>query len=47
MINNTVEHILALPRPAKRSLVLGVDALLVRHDRVAGKLSGVDLQPLR
>jgi FlaA1/EpsC-like NDP-sugar epimerase len=28
MINNTIEHILALPRPAKRSLALGVDALL-------------------
>ena len=28
MINNTTEHILALPRPVKLLLVLGVDALL-------------------
>jgi colanic acid biosynthesis glycosyl transferase WcaI len=28
MINNTTEHILALPRPVKHLLVLGVDALL-------------------
>ena len=28
MINNTTEHILALPRPVKRLLALGVDALL-------------------
>ena len=28
MINNTTEHILALPRPVKRLLALSVDALL-------------------